>query len=80
MGDGLTTRRFPAPWTAVELEEAFRIEDANGFAVAYVYYYADAERRASMAERMSKDEARRIAIGMAALPDLRAALRDKGGS
>jgi len=29
-----------------------------------------------MVERMSKSEARRIAIGMAALPELRAELRD----
>ena len=68
--------RFPAPWTAVELEEAFRIEDAIGFPIAYVYFCDNAERRASMAEWMSKAEARRIAIGMAALPELRAELRD----
>jgi hypothetical protein len=74
-----TLRRFPAPWTAVELEEAFRIEDASGFAVAYVYFTDNEQRRAST-QRMSKDEARRIAIGMASLPDLRAALRDTKGS
>ena len=71
-----TTRRFPAPWTAVELQDEFRIEDATGFPIAYIYFCDDEERRASMAERMSKDEARRIAIGMASLPDLRAELRD----
>jgi hypothetical protein len=70
-----TTRRFPAPWTAVELQESFRIEDATGFALAYVYFADDLERR-SVTGRMSRDEARRIAIGMAALPDLRAELRD----
>jgi len=46
MGDGLTARRFSAPWTAVELEEAFHNEDATGFAVAYVYFCDNAERRA----------------------------------
>ena len=70
-----TTRRFPAPWTAVELQESFRIEDAKGFPLAYVYFADDPERR-SVTGRMSRDEARRIAIGMAALPDLRMALRD----
>jgi len=75
MGDGLT-RRFPVPWTAVELQEAFRIKDANGFLLAYVYFCPDAQRRVSMAERMSKDETRRIVINMAEVPQLRAALRD----
>ena len=69
------TRRFPAPWTAVELQESFRIEDAKGFPLAYVYFADDPERR-SVTGRMSRDEARRIAIGMAALPELRAELRD----
>ena len=69
-------RRFPAPWTAVELQESFRIEDENGFPVAYVYFCENEERRASMVERMTKDEARRIAVGLASLPDLRAELRD----
>ena len=71
----LTTHRFPAPWTAVEAQEAFRIEDANGFPVAYVYFAADRERQTVMG-RMSKDEARRIAISIAAVPEMRAELRD----
>ena len=69
-------RRFPAPWTAIELQESFRIEDATGFPVAYVYFCDNEERRASMVERMTKDEARRIAVGLASLPVLRAELRD----
>ena len=67
--------RFPAPWTAVELQEAFRIEDAKAFPLAYVYFAADRERQTVMG-RMSKDEARRIAISIAAIPDMRAELRD----
>jgi hypothetical protein len=72
------TRRFPAPWTAVELQEAFRIKDANGFAVAYTYFTDDPERW-SVTKLMSKDEARRIALNIAAQPDLRTALREKDG-
>jgi hypothetical protein len=70
-----TARRFPAPWTVVELQESFRIDDAKGFPLAYVYFADDPERR-SVTGRMSRDEARRIAVGMAALPELRAELRD----
>ena len=42
--------RFPAPWSAVELHEAFRIEDAKGFPIAYVYF-ADPDMRAELHDR-----------------------------
>jgi hypothetical protein len=71
-----TFRRFPAPWTVIELQEAFRIEDANGFALSYVYFAEDPQRQ-DVTGRMSKNEARRIAINMAAVPELRSALRDQ---
>jgi hypothetical protein len=58
----------------VELQEAFRIEDTKGSPLAYVYFADDPERR-SVTGRMSRDEARRIAIGMAVLPELRRAVR-----
>jgi hypothetical protein len=32
------SRRFPPPWSVRELEQAFRIEDDNGQAVAYTYF------------------------------------------
>ena len=71
-----TSLRFPAPWTAVELQESFRIEDAKSFPLAYVYFADDPERR-SVNSRMSRDEARCIALNIAALPDLPAALREE---
>ena len=70
-------RRFPAPWQAVELEDAYCIVDANGFPVAYVYFDDDAQQRAG-SDRMSRAEARRMAVRIAALPELRQALRDQG--
>ncbi|KAB1067568.1 hypothetical protein [Methylobacterium planeticum] len=69
------SRRFPAPWTAAEIEKAFRIEDATGFAVAHVYFTDDPERRSSTG-RMSKDEARRVAIRIAAMPAMQLALQE----
>jgi hypothetical protein len=51
-------RRFPAPWTV-----------ANNFAVAYVYFEREPGRRAA-AHLMTKDEARKIAAGIAKLPEL----------
>jgi len=66
----VTPRRFPAPWRAVELDAAFRIEDATGYPVAFVYSERNDERRAAMIDKMTYDEARRIAVNMARLPGL----------
>jgi hypothetical protein len=70
-----TNRTFPSPWTVVELHEAFRIEDASGCHLAYVHFCDDPARR-TRTNRMSRDEARRIAVTMAAAPDMRAKLSD----
>ena len=61
------SRRFPAPWFVRELEQAFRVEDANGQAVAYTYFRRD-ENTARQANVLTHNEARRIAanIGQAA--------------
>jgi hypothetical protein len=53
------TRRFPAPWSIRELEQAFHIEDTNGQAVAYTYFRKDDSRRTadiSTAERVGSRE------------------------
>ena len=62
-------RRFPAPWSVRELEQAFRVEDANGQAVAYTYFRRD-ENEARQAKVLSHDEARRLAANIAKLPEL----------
>ena len=72
---GQPRRDFPTRWNAVELQESFRIEDAEGCPVAYVNFAGDPER-CGVAGRMSRYEARRIAVGIAALPELRKAVRD----
>ncbi|KAB1069552.1 hypothetical protein [Methylobacterium soli] len=70
-----TNRTFPSSSAVVELHEAFRIVDANGCHLAYVHFCDDPKRR-DITNRMSRDEARRIAGTMAAAPDLRAELSD----
>jgi hypothetical protein len=48
-------------------DACFIVKDANGLAVAYVYYEREPGRRTA-ADLMSKDEARRIAANIANLP------------
>jgi len=33
----MTTRRFPAPWTAEQIAGGFVVRDANAQALAYIY-------------------------------------------
>lgn len=61
-------RRFRAPWRAVETPGGYAVEDATGFRVAYVY--GDDRTRGAADQGMTKDEARRIAVGIARLPGL----------
>ena len=65
----MNTRRFPAPWSVRELEQALRVEDATGQAVAYTYFRKD-ENEARQAQVLTYDEARRIAANIAKLPEL----------
>jgi hypothetical protein len=58
-------RRFPTPWTVEQIPAGFKVIDANGQALAYVYA-ADNDA----AQLLTPDEARRIASNIAKLPDL----------
>ena len=69
MADHTPPRRFPAPWSVRELEQAFVVSDANGQALAYVYFRKD-ENEARQARVLTHDEARRIAANIAKLPEL----------
>jgi hypothetical protein len=61
-------RRFPTPWHADKLLGGYVIRDGNGQALAYVYS-RDNEAEARQAKVLTKDEARRIAINIARLPE-----------
>jgi len=62
-------RRFPAPWTVEAVAAGFKVVDANGQSLAYVYGYAD-PRDAGVADALRLDEARRVASNIAKLPKL----------
>jgi hypothetical protein len=65
----MTSRRFPAPWRADKIPGGYVVRDANGQALAYIYS-RDTEAEAQQAKVLTKDEARRIAVNVARLPDL----------
>ena len=61
-------RRFPAPWRAVETPGGFRVDDADGQPLAYIY---GAERsRGANDQGLSLEEARRVAAWIARSPAL----------
>jgi hypothetical protein len=68
------TRRFPAPWLVDDPDrklgqDCCLVRDANGYPLAYVYFEDEPGRR-SAAHLMTRDEARRIAVNIAKLPEL----------
>ena len=65
----MTTRRFPPPWRADKIPGGYVVRDANDQAIAYIYSRAT-EVEARQPKVLTKDEARRIAINIARLPEL----------
>jgi len=62
-------RRFPTPWHVSRIPGGYVVRDANGRALAYVYSRDD-EAEARQAKVLTADEARRIAVNIARLPQL----------
>jgi len=65
----VTERRFPPPWTVEKIAGGFKVCDANGQSLAYVYS-SENLHDAFTYKGLTEDEARRIASNIAKLPVL----------
>ena len=63
----MTSRRFPAPWQVQQIPGGYKVLDANGQSLAYIYA-RDRRAHADIAHVLTTDEARRIAANVAKLP------------
>ena len=64
-----SSRRFPPPWQVEQTHGGFKVVDASGQALVYIYARQTREQ-ADIANVLTFDEARRIAINVARLPEL----------
>jgi hypothetical protein len=65
----MTERQFTPPWSVQELEACFIVKDGAGQKLAFVYFEEEPGRRAA-AKLLTRDEAHRIAVDFAKLPEL----------
>ena len=64
-----STRRFPPPWTVEQIPGGYKVKDANGQSLAYVYG-RETKADAVIANVLTMDEARRVASNIDKLPTL----------
>ena len=62
-------RHFPPPWTVEQIPSGYKVKDANGQSLAYVYG-RETKADADIAKVLTMDEARRIAANTEKLPSL----------
>jgi hypothetical protein len=65
----MTSRRFPPPWQVEQIPGGYKVVDASGQALVYIYA-RETKQQADIAKVLTFDEARRIAINVAKLPEL----------
>jgi hypothetical protein len=61
-------RSFPPPWKVENIPDGYKVIDATGQSLAYVYA-RDTKAQADTAKVLTMDEARRIAANIAKLPE-----------
>jgi len=63
-------RRFPPPWTVERPnEDAFIVKDANGLILATIHCRDDLQRWSFGHNRLTSDEARKIAKAISRIPE-----------
>jgi hypothetical protein len=76
MTSSTENRRFPAPWTILRASaECYQVRDANGVTLAWIFCRDDEARYSFGASKLTSDEARRLARGIARLPEFMAQRR-----
>jgi hypothetical protein len=62
-------RRFPPPWFIEDVGGCFVVKASNNRPLIFIYYGEGVARR-SLARLLTRNAARRIAVGIAKLPEL----------
>ena len=63
------TRRFPPPWSVDDIGGCFVVKANINRPLVFIYYGEGVARR-SLARLLTRNAARRIAVGIAKLPEL----------
>ena len=61
--------RYPAPWAVEDIGGCFVVKASNDRPLVFIYYGEGVTRR-SLARLLTRNAARRIAVGIAKLPKL----------
>ena len=72
-------RRIEPPWQIIEHSESFEVQDATGsIKIAFIYFEDEPGRRRDT-KRLTRDEARRVAVHIARIPEYAAAKKQGSG-
>jgi hypothetical protein len=63
------SERYPAPWAVEDIGGCFVVKASNDRPLVFIYYGEGVARR-SLARLLTRNSARRIAVGIAKLPEL----------